>query len=230
MARIRCSTVPKTTVFGGAPRLIGAAIGAKVLAAAGLDEMTDEEVAGSYDELLKSAIMAVAQALGRSSGRDVDIEGSHDLEGAPHLDGRSDFSLCFSDQVLQPICFGSLSASDEIENASTTFSDSSDSGRTPCSPAGGPDHNGQPRPATDLERILDLELPLRISFGKATLPLADVLRLTSGSIVQLNRSISDPVEIIVNDRVVGRGEVVVVEGNYGVRISEIVGGDGHGRF
>jgi flagellar motor switch protein FliN len=74
-----------------------------------------------------------------------------------------------------------------------------------------------------LNFLLDLKLPLSVSFGSAHLPLKDVLKLTIGSSVELNRGTGDPVEIIVNDRVIARGEVVVVDGNYGVRIKQIVG-------
>ena len=72
-----------------------------------------------------------------------------------------------------------------------------------------------------MELLLDVELPVSISFGKAQLPLKDVLKLTTGSIVELNRGISDQVEVLVNQCLIARGEVVVVEGNYGVRIQEI---------
>jgi flagellar motor switch protein FliN/FliY len=54
------------------------------------------------------------------------------------------------------------------------------------------------------------------------LPLKDVLKLTAGSIVELNRMVDEPVEVIVNNCVVARGEVVVIEGNYGVRIHHIM--------
>ncbi len=60
-----------------------------------------------------------------------------------------------------------------------------------------------------------------MSFGRTKLALQEVLKLTAGSIVELNRSISDPVELIVNNCVVALGEVVVIEGNYGVRILRI---------
>ncbi|HXU21154.1 MAG TPA: flagellar motor switch protein FliN, partial [Verrucomicrobiae bacterium] len=61
-----------------------------------------------------------------------------------------------------------------------------------------------------------------VSFGRAQLPLKDVIKLTTGSIIELNRSVSEPVEIIVNNCLIARGEVVVIEGNFGVRIHEIV--------
>jgi flagellar motor switch protein FliN/FliY len=72
------------------------------------------------------------------------------------------------------------------------------------------------------ELLLDVELPVSVSFGRAQVPLKDVLKLTTGSIVELNRSILEPVEVIVNNCVIARGEVVVVEGNFGVRIHQVV--------
>ena len=73
-----------------------------------------------------------------------------------------------------------------------------------------------------MDLLLEVELPVSISFGKTCLPLRDVLKLTTGSIVELNRTASDPVDVLVNQRLVARGEVVVVEGNYGIRIQQIV--------
>ena len=73
-----------------------------------------------------------------------------------------------------------------------------------------------------MDLLLEVELPVSVSFGRAQMRLKDVVKLTTGSIVELNRSISEPVEIIVNNCVIARGEVVVVEGNYGVRIKQIV--------
>jgi flagellar motor switch protein FliN len=74
-----------------------------------------------------------------------------------------------------------------------------------------------------LSFLLDVKLPLSVSFGSAQLPLKEVLKLTIGSSVELNRVTGDPVEIVINDRVIARGEVVVVDGNYGVRITQILG-------
>ena len=72
-----------------------------------------------------------------------------------------------------------------------------------------------------MELILDVELPVSISFGKTEMPMKDVLKLTTGSIVELNRGVNDPVEVMINHCLIARGEVVVVEGNYGVRIQHI---------
>jgi flagellar motor switch protein FliN/FliY len=80
----------------------------------------------------------------------------------------------------------------------------------------------QPEKSTTFDLLMEVELPVSVSFGRAQLPLRDVLKLNSGSIVELNRTISDPVEIIVNNCVIARGEVVVVDGNYGVRIQHVI--------
>ncbi|HEY7335627.1 MAG TPA: flagellar motor switch protein FliN [Bryobacteraceae bacterium] len=70
--------------------------------------------------------------------------------------------------------------------------------------------------------LLDVEMPLSVSFGRAQMPLKDVLKLTTGSILELDRTISEPVEVIVNNCAIARGEVVVVEGNFGVRIQQVI--------
>ena len=76
--------------------------------------------------------------------------------------------------------------------------------------------------AKTFDLLLDVELPVSVSFGRAQVALKDVIKLTTGSIVELNRSIAEPVEVIVNNCVIARGEVVVVEGNFGVRIQEVI--------
>lgn len=76
--------------------------------------------------------------------------------------------------------------------------------------------------ARNLDLLLDVEMPVSISFGRAQLPLKDVFKLTIGSMVELNRAISEPVEVIVNNSVIAKGEVVVVEGNFGVRITHVM--------
>jgi len=73
----------------------------------------------------------------------------------------------------------------------------------------------------NLDLILDIELPLTVRFGETEMTLAALTRLAPGSIIDLGRSPDDPVDILVNGRLVARGEVVVVSGNYGVRIVDV---------
>ncbi len=80
----------------------------------------------------------------------------------------------------------------------------------------------EPLTSRTFDLLLDVELPVSVSFGRAQVQLKDVLKLTTGSIIELNRSIVEPVEVIVNNCVIARGEVVVVEGNFGVRIQQVI--------
>jgi flagellar motor switch protein FliN/FliY len=73
-----------------------------------------------------------------------------------------------------------------------------------------------------LERLMDLELPLSVALGRTEMPIRDVLKVTSGSVIELERTVGDYVELIVHGTVVARGEVVSVKGNYGIRIREII--------
>ena len=77
-------------------------------------------------------------------------------------------------------------------------------------------------PESRIEVILDIDLPVVVRFGHTELPLRTLTRLGPGSVIELGRSPDDPVELMVSDRVIARGEVVVVGGNYGIRILDVV--------
>ncbi len=85
------------------------------------------------------------------------------------------------------------------------------------------EHEFRTPPDERFSLLADVELQVSASFGGARLALRDVLKLDVGSIVELNRTVNDPVQVIVNNRVVASGEVVVVDGNYGVRILDVLG-------
>jgi flagellar motor switch protein FliN len=69
--------------------------------------------------------------------------------------------------------------------------------------------------------LMGVKLPIRVLMGRTQLPLRDIARLGGGSVVELDCSPDDPVDIMVNDRLIAQGEIVVVGGNYGVRITRI---------
>ena len=78
-----------------------------------------------------------------------------------------------------------------------------------------------------LDIVLDVKVKVTVQLGSCLLPMRDVLELAPGSIVQLNQHASDPVGLYVNDKLVAYGEVVVVEDNFGIKITELVGGPSH---
>jgi flagellar motor switch protein FliN len=74
---------------------------------------------------------------------------------------------------------------------------------------------------SNLDVLLDIELPVTLRFGSTLMALEAVIGLNTGFVVEFDRRVNEPVEVLVNGRVVARGEAVMVQGNYGVRISEI---------
>jgi flagellar motor switch protein FliN len=70
--------------------------------------------------------------------------------------------------------------------------------------------------------LLDMELPLMVRFGRTRMQLSELARLNVGSVIELDSPSEDAVELVVNGAVVARGMAVTVEGNYGIRISELV--------
>ena len=74
---------------------------------------------------------------------------------------------------------------------------------------------------SSLAALLDVQLPVSIRFGETEMLLEDVVKLGVGSVIELNSAVDDPVELVVNGRCFARGEVVTVDGFYGVRITEI---------
>ena len=79
--------------------------------------------------------------------------------------------------------------------------------------------------ATTLELIRDVDLDVKIELGRTHMFLEDVLRLRKGSVVPLDKLAGDPVDIIVNGRLVARGEVLVLNDNFCVRVAELVAGE-----
>ena len=74
-----------------------------------------------------------------------------------------------------------------------------------------------------LDIVLDVKVRVTVQLGSCQLPMRDVLELVPGSVIQLTQHASDPVGLYVNDKLVAYGEVVVVEDNFGIKITELVG-------
>lgn len=74
----------------------------------------------------------------------------------------------------------------------------------------------------NIDLLMDIELPVIVRIGRTELLLQDILKLTPGAIIELNKGMDDPIDMLVNNKLVARGEVVVVDGNFAFRITEIV--------
>ena len=74
----------------------------------------------------------------------------------------------------------------------------------------------------NLDLLLDVELAVTLRFGSRRAPLREILELSPGAVLELNREIQEPVDLMLNDRVIARGDVVVVDGNYGLNITDVI--------
>jgi len=77
---------------------------------------------------------------------------------------------------------------------------------------------------SSIELLRDVELNVKIELGRARMLVEDVLKLSEGSVVELDKLAGDPVDVFVNDRLIARGEVLVLNENFCVRVNEIVAG------
>lgn len=104
-----------------------------------------------------------------------------------------------------------------LQTPGETAEQHSDTAASPSRPAAS-------KPAAPMQAaplLMGVKLPVRVLLGRTQLPLREIAQLGNGAVVELDCSPDDPVEIVVNDRIIAHGEVVVVSGNYGVRITKI---------
>ncbi len=73
-----------------------------------------------------------------------------------------------------------------------------------------------------LELILDIPLRVSVELGRTKLLVNDLLQLGQGSVIELNKLAGDPLEVLVNDKLIARGEVVVVNEKFGIRLTDII--------
>jgi flagellar motor switch protein FliN len=179
------------------------AAGALVLQAAGLAETDPEKLKSEFLEIVSQTVSGLAREISGWLGRDVRAEAAEDASVFPSEIAWAEIEL--QQGETQAILLAGIepALADALVPAVTQDTEIS-----------------RDKPTFDL--LLDVELTIGVSFGRAQVPLKDVLKLTTGSIVELNRAIGDPVEVIVNNCVIARGEVVTVEGNFGVRIHQVV--------
>jgi flagellar motor switch protein FliN/FliY len=191
-------------------------IGNRVLRNAGVEEEDVETVRGTYLEILSQALSGLAGAVSARVHKEVSCSGGRESPPPSAAVAGYSFDLTFGEAAVPVLAAFNASWSSLSDSAPPE--DSREADRAAAA-----------RPASvavfkpnSIDLLLDVELPVSVSFGRAQIALKDVIKLTTGSIVELNRAVSEPVEVIVNNCVIARGEVVVVEGNFGIRIKEVI--------
>jgi flagellar motor switch protein FliN/FliY len=180
------------------------AVGRITLEAAGIEEVTDEDCRSTWQEILNQTAAGVASAMTADLAREVTVSKGAEIEMEPP--GLVWLTFSVSDSSGRKWLFranwtGEL-ANSAPEEARSLVARESGVSKT-------------------FDLLLEVALPIVVSFGRTSLQIREVLKLNTGSIVELDRFVTDPVEVIVNECVIARGEVVVVDGNYGVRINQL---------
>jgi flagellar motor switch protein FliN/FliY len=219
----RLSLAEAPMIWVGAPAQAWNELGARTLRVAGIETVESADAKNTWLEILSQSLSGLAQSLGGMLGCEVTCTKGGESPQAP-TDGQwVTVEVTYEDAGLPGILLGfSQQLMERLEHAD----EAPPKGDAAAVGEADPDQNALaafvPHASKTLSLLLDVELPVSVSFGRAELLLKDVLKLTTGSIVELNRGVSEPVEVIVNNCVVARGEVVVMDGNYGVRIHQII--------
>jgi flagellar motor switch protein FliN/FliY len=201
------STVGGTSFWIAAGKDLWEALGRITLEAAGIDEVAEEDCRSTWQEILNQTAAGIASALTADQGREVTVsDGSEIAAEPPGINWRAFTVTSEKDQTWT----FKAGWTKELANSGEARSEEV---RTPAS------RDSSVSKTFDL--LLEVALPIAVSFGRTSLQIREVLKLNTGSIVELDRFVTDPVEVIVNNCVIARGEVVVVDGNYGVRISQL---------
>jgi flagellar motor switch protein FliN/FliY len=207
------------------PELIWVEAGTRVLKAAGIDDVGRDDARSTFHEVLSQTLSGVAQAIGSRLGTEVNCVARREVESLPDETVGLSLSIDLPDVDLadSPVFVAPSEALvQQLRDATPQAAAAAASASVPL-PSQGPPSSGSPSSISKtFDLLLGVHLPVSVSFGKTSMMVKDVLKLTTGSIVELNRSVTEPVDIIVNNCIIARGEVVVVAGNYGVRVREIV--------
>ena len=214
-------------------------IGTRALVAVGLEEPEESDIRATYLELLTQALSGLARFLTGKAGTEVTLESGaeaplpasggavpfHCLRLTSPAGYSADLFVRIEQVVIQALLHQEAEAAAQAAAPATAEQKQAQPQRAAAAAGAGSGGGGcgsSHPPPPSMEMLLDVEMPVSVSFGRTQLLLKEVIKLSTGSIIELNRTISEPVEVIVNNCVIARGEVVVIEGNYGVRIQQIV--------
>jgi flagellar motor switch protein FliN len=171
-----------------------------------------------WAEILREVAEAAAGDLLAQTGRPCRVEKFEPIESESKVSrafqlkaGERSWTLLVKDDVC-------AAAKEALAAEAPPPPAAAQSGSTPISA------DQAPLPAvlsSGMELLLDVELEASLRFGCREMPLGEILDLGPGDVVQLDRHVADPVDLIVGDKIVARGEVVLVNGNFGLRVTEV---------
>lgn len=172
-----------------------------------LGEGTNQKAA--WGELLRETMEAAAGELLTATGKRSRVEKFEEI--VPQSETGRGFELRSGERSWPiMVCDGLRAAPAETQTQGRVDKGAQDPGSDESQPL-----------RAGLELLLDIELEAALRFGSRELPLSEILDLGPGDVVQLDRHVTDPVDLIVADKIVARGEVVLVNGSFGLRVTEV---------
>jgi flagellar motor switch protein FliN/FliY len=115
---------------------------------------------------------------------------------------------------------GDISAESIVAAAGGASLDAGVGGGAPAGAAGA--KAAVPSPVQSLDFILDIPLKVTVELGRAKMAIREILQLAQGSVVELSKFAGEPLEVLVNEKLIARGEVVVVNEKFGIRLTDII--------
>lgn len=170
----------------------------------------------ALEELLRQIAGQAATAVGAAAGGEVKLKLA--TSTAPTWSPSAATSLFTRDEAGNPVTI-------EIQISAALAAALQPRPEAPAAAAAAPVNSvAPPPPATvaSYERLRDVLLEVKIRFGSRRMLLRDVLALSAGVVVELDNQLNSPVDLLLDGRVVAQGEVVVVDGNYGLRVTQVV--------
>jgi flagellar motor switch protein FliN len=208
------SLSPGQSVWIGAEEAAWKEIGATALKAVGVEPSSPVDVRDTYREILVQSLSSLGRSMTARCKQEVECLQGQFLAAPPDgaVAGLASFQFG-QDPAISLFVIASPALLETLAAKSTAV-------ETTAARAAA-EINAENAVAA-LRSLADLEMPISISFGTARVPLQDALMLKRGSLVALDQGADEPIEFRVNDRIIARGEVVVVEDSYAVRIVELV--------
>ena len=204
---------PDPALWIVAGKELWSAAGQLTLEALGIDTLTDEDCRSTWQEILSQTIGGFATALTGDVEKEVTVSKGEERAAEPEGVEWVVFSARYQN-VADERGAGGWRLKAAWQPALAAQYDRPEPEAKAASPVGSTF-------SKTFDLLLDVALPVSVSFGKTSLQIREVLKLNTGSIVELNRLVAEPVDVIVNDCIIARGEVVVVDGNYGVRVTQL---------
>ena len=204
----------------GAPEVSWRAIGQSVLSSAGVESPPAAESRSTYLEILGQSISSLARQI--SSRLSTEVTCDDGIESPLESTADRIFEVTARISDSQQVSFY-LIVSEALDTAlAIPIAPTTMAADQTIQPSILNSELANVASSRTFELLLDVELPISVSFGRTLLRVQEAINLVSGSLIELDRAVSDPVELLVNNCVIARGEVVVIEGNYGIRLTEIV--------